>query len=245
MSTVSNKYDINPNRLGGQKDIISHVIELGDRVSAQEVATRAGHTSIEDGNFIVRNGDIIVSESDDTVVMRLFHGAIPDIEMYPLGETDTHLISLFAFDFNSDPVTPNQAVQLYIARASDLDVDGGKVLLTKDYSILSWQPFGGLESYIRLDSFGFLFHGIWTNQGQASASDGIYTGWFTATSGFSTWTHTYFFPFTTIVAPVFTVGVTGTTIQWGIENFSASSFIIRFSTTSGNKFVTFWNFRTT
>lgn len=245
MNTVSNRYDVNPNRLQGQKDIISHIIELGDRVSAQEVATRAGHTSIEDGNFIVRNGDIIVSETDDTVVMRIFHGDIPEIQMFPLGENDTHLVSFIGFDFDEDPSFPNQATQLYVARVSDLEPDGGKVLLSRDASIISYQPFGANEMYIRMDELGFLFHGIWTNQFQGSVADALYMGWFTATSGFSTWTHTYFFPFTTIVAPVFTVGVSGTTIQWGIENFSASSFIIRFSTTTGNKFVTFWNFRTT
>jgi hypothetical protein len=218
---------------------------MGKRIKDLETGLQAGHTAIENGDFTVRNGDIIVSETDGSIVMRIIHGDIPEIRMFPLGETDTHLVSLFAFDFNADPLVPNQAVQLYVAKESGLDPDGGKILLTRDYSILSWQPFTGAESYIRQDSIGFLFHGIWANQVQASANDGLYSGWFTATSGFTTWTHTYFIPFTTIVAPVFSVGVSGTTIQWGIENFSASSFIVRFSTTTGNKFVSFWNFRTT
>lgn len=241
MSTSSNKYDINPNRLRGQKDIVAHVIELSDHIAQQGTAPRAGFTAIEDGNFVVRNGDIIVSESDDTVVMRILHGDIPEIRMFPLGANDTHVASLFAYDSNSNPDDPEQTVQLYIARESDFEPDGGKIQLQKEIAVLSLQRVGEDEIFIQLDDAGYYFQGFWLNSTQATSLDGIYTGAFTATSGFTTWTHTYFTPYASNIIPVFTSGVNGTTIQWGIENYSASSFIARFSTTTGNKFMTFWN----
>lgn len=241
MSTSSNKYDINPNRLRGQKDIVAHVIELSDYIAQQGTAPRAGFTAIEDGNFVVRNGDIIVSESDDTVVMQIKHGDIPEIRFFPLGANDTHVASLFGYDSDSNPADPNQTIQLYIARESDMEPDGGKVQLQKNLAVFSLQRVGEDEVFIQLDDFGFYFQGFWLNQGQATSLDGVYTGAFTATSGFSTWTHTYFTPYASNIVPVFTSGVNGTTIQWGIENYSASSFIARFSTTAGNKFITFWN----
>ncbi len=243
MSTVSNKYDVNPGWLTGQKDIISHIIDIRERVSSQETGLNAGHTAIEDGNFVVRNGDIIVSETDDVVVLKILHGEQPEIQFFPLGGTDTHLGSLFGYDYNGDPDSPDQAMQLYIARVSDLQPDGGKVLLSRARAVLSHQPFGSEETFIWLDPVGFWFQGNFSDQVQGSSLDAIYTGAFTATSGFTTWTHTYFTPFASNIIPIFTVGVNGTTIQWGIEGYSTSAFVIRFSTTSGNKFVTFWNVR--
>ena len=240
---LANRYDIDPDRLKGQKSITDYIIEANKSIKVLETSLQAGHTAIEDGDFVVRNGDIIVSESDDTVVMRIRHGVTPEVRMFPLGGTDTHIVSLYGFDVNGDPNNPDQAVQLYIARESDFQPDGGKVQLTRNYAVFSYQPFGAEEMFMRCDAFGYWWQGKFLNAVQSGTQDAVYVGSFTATSGFTTWTHTYFSPFASGIVPVFTVGVAGTTLQWGIESYSTSAFTVRFSTTSGTKIVTFWNFR--
>ncbi len=242
---MTSRYGVDPKYLQGQKDIVSYVRDISDRVSSQEQALKSGHTAIEDGDFVVRNGNILVSESDDSVVLRIKHGEVPEINMWPLGDIDTHQVTLLGYD----DANGGQALALLVETNPGLSPDGGKLLLSKEYSVFSHQPNIGNESYIWLNSlWGIteevaLYRGRWSDQIQADSNMGLYMGAFTATSGVSTWTHTYFTPFSTTIAPLFTVGVNGTTIQWGIDNYSTSSFVIRFSSTSNNKFVTFWNFR--
>lgn len=240
---TANKYGVNPSRLRGQKDIVEFYKELDTRLGATETGLQIGNTAIENGNLIIRNGDIIVELADQSPVLRILHGTLPEIRMFPLGENDTHRASLFSFD---DAL--GQSVALLVETHPGGDLDGGKLLLNRDFAVISHQPIGGLETNIFLNvdlvtPQVINFQCRWYDQQQSSSEQGLYMGAFTATSGFTTWTHTYFTPFDTTTIPVFTVGVNGTTIQWGIENYSTSSFIIRFSTTAGNKFVTFWNFR--
>ncbi len=240
-----NKYGVDPKFLQGQRDIVSHVIALGDRIASQEQALKAGHTAIEDGDFIVRNGNILVSESDDTVVLRIKHGEVPEINMWPLGDTDTHQVTMLGYD----DALGSQAIVTLVETTPGLVPDGGKVLLAREYALFSHQPNGGNESFIWLNSQQgiteeiALYRGRWSDQSQYDSNMGLYMGAFTASSGVSTWTHTYFTPFSTTIAPLFTVGISGGTVTWGIDSYSTSSFVIRFGATGSNKFVTFWNFR--
>ena len=248
MGVGQSRYDTNPNRLQGQKDIITHVLDLGERITTKEKSLQIGHTAIEDGDLTVRNGYIVVSETDDTIVMRLKHGAIPEIQFFPLGDNDTHKATLFGQDFNNDANNPNQAIQLDI-ELLDNTIDGGKLLLMRDGVILSHQPDGGQESFIWLNSLAGIseeviaIRGAWPNQLQYDSHAALHMGDFVASSGFSTWTYTYSTPFATNMVPLFTIGVNGGTLTWGIDSYSTSSFVIRFGVTANNKFVTFWNFR--
>lgn len=56
------RYDMDPNRLKGEKDMIEQILALQRRVSELEVSRRAGNTSISEGALEVRdaNGNIIV-----------------------------------------------------------------------------------------------------------------------------------------------------------------------------------------
>jgi len=246
---MGNRYLVLPENLEGKADIVSYVADLYKRAGDSDSALRIGHTAIEDGNLTVRNGDIIVSESDDTVVLRILHGDIPEIRFFPLGSVTTHRASLFAVDFAPDPEDTDQSVVLTI----ETDVfptvqDGGKLLLSETSAILSHQPdaSGGEESYLWLN-YGFNeianYRGRWSDQLQADAHQGLYMGAFNATAGFSTWTHTYFTPFSTTMVPLANVGVSGGTLTWGLDSYSASQFTLRFGVSGGTKMVTFWNFR--
>lgn len=242
------RYSVSPTNLEGKADVVTYIQDLFRRMGDTDTALRIGHTAIEDGNLTVRNGDIIVSETDDTVVLRIKHGATPEIDFYPLGETDTHQGVVFAQDFNNDPSNPNQAIQMDI-ELLDNTIDGGKVLLTRTEAIIAHQPDGGEECFIWLNALAGIseeiidVRGRFPDQSQRDSHTGLYMGAFTATAGFSTWTHTYFTPFATTIVPVVTVGVNGGTLTWGLDSYSTSNFVIRFGVTANNKMVTFWAFR--
>lgn len=240
---MSSRYDRNPLRLGGQKDITEFVQGLLERMKAQESSLQIGHTAIEDGNLVIRNGDIIVSESDDSVVIRVVHGGIPEIRFYPLGDTDTHRIAMFGYDFNSGGA-PDQAFQLCV-ETNNLVQDGGKLLMSRQYAILSHQPDGGLESFLWLNAFSpqeALYRGRWTNQVQHDNNMGIYTGVISVGGGFSSWTHTYFTSFATTIAPVVGLVNSGSTVTWTITGMTTSAFTVGWSGTAA-KTINFWNFR--
>jgi hypothetical protein len=242
------KYSVDPKFLEGKPDIVSYITELYRRVADGETVQRVGFTAIEDGNLVVRNGDIIVSETTGEIVLRIMHGETPEVRFYPLGSITTHRATLEAFDFSSTPGTPDQSVQLFIETEPGGVVDGGKVLLNQTGAVLAHQPdaSGGEESHLWLN-FGFdeiaNYRGRWFNQIQSDDHQGLYTGSFVASSGFSTWTHTYFTPFATSIIPIVTVLHSGSTIQWVLDAQSTSAFTVRFSSTTNAKTINFWNFR--
>src|SRR5688500_7378441 len=242
------RYGVDPTRLKGQKSIVDHMVELRKRVAVGETGLRIGHTAIEGGDLTVRNGDNIVSETDGTVVLRLFGGGIPEIRFYPLGETDTHQASLLSFDFDTGSGA-DQAVQLCIEETGSLDQDGGKVLLTRTFAVLSHQPEVGEETYIWLNADPgveeiVLIKGRWSDQYQYDVRQALYTGSFSFGSGFSNWTHTYLAPFATTICPI--VGFMNsvdTAVAWSITAQSTSSFKVRWATGTDGKTINFWNFR--
>lgn len=241
---MANRYGTDPVRLKNQKDIIEHIKDLTERVSSGETSLQAGHTAVEDGNFTVRNGDIIVSETEGDIVLRIKHGTVPEIRMWPLGETDTHRIAMFGYD----DVNGGQAAAFVVETDAAVQ-DGGKILLSRGFAIISHQPDGEEESYVWLGGDPTLdeviiVRGLFNNQIQYDDHQAIYAGSFVATSGFSTWTHTYFTPFATAMIPVLTVHHNGSTIEWNLDAFSTSSFTVRFSSTVNNKTINFWAFRT-
>lgn len=243
---MNERYQIDPTRLRGQADIIEYIKDINERVRTGETGLRIGHTSIEDGDLIVLNGDIRVKESDGTTVLRLVHGGVPEIRMFPLGDTDTHMVTFFGFDFDLGS-GPDQGVQLDIEK-SDFVIDGGKVLLTKSYAILSHQPDGAQETYMWLNIDPDVdeiisFRGKMRNSWMYDTRQMFYCGRFNFTSGFSTWTHTYSFPWNDDILPVVNVTLNGATLEWNLDGFSTSSFTVRSNNTVNNKVVTFLNIR--
>lgn len=244
---MSNRYGTEPVRKRGQPDVVEYIKDLSERLRASEVAYRIGHTSIEDGDLIVLNGDIRVKESDGTTVLVIFHGSTPEIRMYPLGDTDTHQVAFFGFDFDLG-FGPDQALQISVEKLAGFVEDGGKLLLTRNYGILSHQPDGGQESYLWLNADPVLdeimvFRGKMRDQWQYDTRQTFYAGAFTASSGFSTWTHTYASAFADQVVPIVNVLHAGSTISWTIESYSTSAFTVRFSSTTNSKVITFCNVR--
>lgn len=244
--TFPSRYDVDPIRREGKKDIVEHIINLAKRLQSKETGIQAGHTAIEDGNFTVRNGDIIVSESDDSIVLRIIHGNVPAIRFTPNGDDDPNRISLFGGDDAEFGIYLWQAVQTHPGAL----IDGGNIIFGQNYLLLShWpQAGGGEETFIALNgdvaqANSLIYQGRFANQTQYSNLSGLYVGSFVASSGVSTWTHTYFTPFATTFVPVLTVLHAGSNIQWTLDAQSTSAFTVRFSSTVSQKTINFWGFR--
>lgn len=243
---MDGRYGVDPSRQKGQKSIVEYVQDVLDRVSSGDASLQVGHSAIEDGDFIVRNGDILVSESDDSVVLRVIHGTVPEVRMYPLGGTDTHHCTIFGADFNlGTGLGPDQSIQMGIEKI-DTTQDGGKVLLTKNNAIISHQPAGGLESFFWLNSptgtQEVLYRGRWSNQFQYDNNMGIYPGVINVGGGFTSWTHSYFTSFATTIAPVVGLVNTAGTVTWNITAMTTSAFTVSWTGTAA-KTLNFWNFR--
>lgn len=243
---MASRYGVSPRGLRGKTDLIDHIAVLNERMYKEEVATQAGFTAIEEGNFTVRGGDIIVSETDDTVVLRLLHGTVPAIEFYPLGENADH----YSVIYGNDAFLDGQALTLGIFDTDDNN-DGGLIVLRRTQLGLACTTNADVGQQVSIalnadETVGpelFGFTGRWANQWQFGTRAGLYVGSFVASSGFSTWTHSYFASFATSVIPVCTVLHAGSTIQWVLESFSTSAFTVRFSSTTNAKTINFWNFR--
>jgi len=242
------RYGTDPTRKRGQPDIVDYIKDISERVKTGEVGFRIGHTAIEDGDLVVLNGDIKVKESDGTAVLAILHGSVPEVRMYPLGDTDTHQVALFAFDFDVG-FGPDQGVQLNVELVDAPPVlDGGKLLLTRSYAYLTHDP-NDLNETSFWCNFDPEFPEVllWTgrlrNQIQYNDRQTFYSGYFSASAGFSTWTHTYFTTWFDNIIPIVNVNYNGATLQWNLDSYTVSDFTVRFGTTALSKDITFFNVR--
>lgn len=241
---MASRYDVDPRRLQGKPDIIEFVAGAYRRIEAGETFQRAGFTAIEDGNFVVRNGDIIVSETTNQIVLRILHGPEPQIRFFPIGTNDVHRINLFA---QTDD-TFGETFFIMVETNPGAVVDGGKIILSNDTTILSFQPLasGGNESYLWLNYPGapevLDMQGKWMNQFQTTTQQGLYPGQASLGGGFGSYTHTYFSAFASTVVPIVTLFNSGGTVSWNLTAQSTSSFTVTWSGTTA-KTINWWVFR--
>lgn len=240
-----NRYDSNPTRIEGKKDIVEYVTEMMQRLGAGETVQRIGATSIEDGNLTVRNGDIIVSEVAGNVVWKLLHGSLPEMRWFPLGDTDVRRISFFS---DNDP-TFGQSITMLVESNPGGVADGGKIILANDMAVFSHHPLasGGNECYLWLNIDPVLaeiisMQGKWPNQFQYDTRQAVYPGQASIGAGFGSYTHTYFSAFASTVVPVATLFNSGGTVSWVLTAQSTSSFTITWSGTTA-KTINWWVFR--
>lgn len=237
---MTNKYRVDPRRIDGRKDIVELVTDISQRLKRNENALRVGHTSVDDGNFTVRNGDIIFSESDTTESMRLFHGTIPELRMLPLGLDSSHHISMFGFDFGNF----STAVQIGVEKI-DNSIDGGKILLWPSGAVFSFQPNVGNEVYIWLNIFedNIAVRGSWINQNDIDSRQALSVGSVDVGAGVSSLSWSYATTMASRMAPVIgLVDTAGLVTSWNLTAMSTSGFTVTWTGTLA-KTVNFWVFR--
>lgn len=241
--TFDSRYAVNPNRLDGRQDLFDRIAELESRIKQLEASLQIGFTAIETGELKVRNGNIVVVDTNNVPIMQITgFPLLPEILFWPAGDTDTHRVRIFALDFNPGG-TIDQAWQVGIEE-TDGDIDGGKVLLTRNFAILSHQPdaSGGLESYVWVNSNGLedlAIQGKFYNKANLSRW-AYFTGTTVVGSGFGAVVISYSTPFATAVAPVATlVDTGGAGDAWVISAYSTSSFTLDWAGSDAHD-VHFW-----
>lgn len=245
---MSGRYGVYPGRLKGQPDIVEYIKDINGRLKTGEVGLRIGNTAIDSGNLTVKGGTIRIENSEGEKSIAIAPGDTPIIAFYPGGESDPATAVMFSF------VTPEDLAVVELSSGRNdggfFVQDGGKVLLWDDSAILSHQPDGGEESLIWLNvdpnlSEAIFVRGRFGDSAQYDSRQAFYTGRLEASSGFSTWTHTYPTTWDDQILPIITVHLNGSTVQWGLDDYTVSGFTVRFSSTASIKVVNFFNVRCT
>ena len=245
---MTNKYDVDPARLEGRRDVVDYIREAYDRLDSNETGLKIGNTAIEDGNLTVRNGDIVVVNSNDVVIMRIIGTpAVPEIRFWPLGEVDTFATTIYSYD----DVDAEQAIVVQVQTHPGGVTEGGKLILRKRDAIFSHHPLAssGQETYIWLNADWHLggsglinMRGRFGNDFQYDGYAALLVGSVAVGSGFSGMTQAYTVTFATDVAPIVTITNTGGTVSWNLTAQSTSSFTVSWSGTAA-KTVNFSVFR--
>ncbi len=253
---MTGRYDVDPGQTKGQKGFLNQFQELEDQTDGHKKSLRTSHTSVEEGNLKIRKGNFYVMGDDDLIDIAMIPGAQPLVVMYPKGAaSETHAILWFATDNPSLPNLTDQATQLYVGRVSDSQPDGGKVLLSRRFCILSHQPFSD-SPYSTAESFiwiareitsitdkGFSFQGKWPKYQQFTTSDALLMGSVDVGAGAGGVTVSYAGTFISNVIPVITLLQSAGTITWNLTAFNTSGFTVAWGNTTA-KTITFWIFRT-
>jgi hypothetical protein len=244
---MANRYDADPTRRNGKKDLVEYITELFNRTSKGETVQRIGNTAVEDGNLTIRNGDLIVSESSGFVVLKLLHGAVPEVRFFPIGDTSDHRAALFGQ--GSSPPFPTTTITMNVETNPGGVQDGGKLILDQTYAVLSYHPLasGGNESYfwLNIDNAApeiMAIQGKWSNKLQYSTLQGVYPGSDSLGAGFGSYTHTYLSAFASTVIPIVTLFNSGGTVSWNLTAQSTSSFTVTWSGTTA-KTINWWVYR--
>lgn len=230
---MSGRYDVDPGQTKGQKGFLYQFAELEDIADGHKKSLKIGHTSIEEGDLILKNGNILV------------YGSLPSITFFPLAGSSTRIIELFG---SNDDAFLKQTLTLLVQTLGGV-ADGGKIILAEESAILSHHPLasGGNESYLwfnidpTVDEI-MSMQGKWPNQFQYSTLQAIYPGVINVGAGFTSYTHTYFSAFATTMAPVVCLNNSGGTVSWNLTAQSTSSFTVAWAGTAA-KTLNFWAFR--
>lgn len=238
---TANKYRVDPRRIDGRKDVVDIITELNQRLRKNENALRIGNTSIENGNLIVRNGDIVVSETNGTESLRIKHGEIPEIRMFPLGPDINRRIAFFGFDFGAG----STALQIGVEKTNPTANDGGRVVLWDQGAALAFSPSGGNESYLRLNILQEVINirGKWIDMFDIDSRQALSVGSIDVDAGFSGFTWSYGMTMASKMAPVIgLVNTAGLVTSWNLTDMSTSSFTVNWTGTLA-KIINFWSYR--
>ena len=135
-----------------------------------------------------------------------------------------------------------------VIATSSFERDGGFVELYQSGARLGYHNDStGDESYFEAGEISGLdgrlrIVGRWLNNFQIETIDAIYPGSFDVTSGFGSWTLTYFASFASSVVPIVGLLNSAGALAWNITAQSASSFTVAWTGTLA-KTINMWNIR--
>lgn len=256
--TAGSRYKSDPRRVQGKTDLAEILGNINQRIRTSETAFRVGHTAIEDGDLVVRNGDIVVSETDGTEVLRMIHGAVPELRFRPLGIDDDRFAAVWGQDYTTDLgggfgsiVTTALNLGIYdSAIPEDHVLDGGEVRILPDGVIVDYQPNNGdeqvyisLNAYSRVDPFKEIItiRGRWDDQFDFDDHAAMSVGSVDIGAGFGGFTWNYVQTYATKIAPIIgLVNTAGLLTSWNISAMNTSNFSVVWSGVLA-KTMNFWN----
>lgn len=254
---TSSRYRSDPRRAKGKITLTDIVEDMHRRLRSGETAPRIGNTSIDDGNLTVRNGDIIVSLSDGTEVLRIVHGDVPEIRYFATGVDSDRMGAVWGedrtFDLGPSFGTVDTTVMhmgVYDSTVPEDHVqDGGEVRLYFDGAQLAYEPNNGdndlqlnLNLYGRTPPFQDVIYlqGKWDNSFDFADEGAIATGSFDVTAGFGSFTWFYIQPFATKIAPIIGLVAATANFDWCITEMPTDKFSVDWSDTTA-KTINYWN----
>jgi hypothetical protein len=211
-------------------DLLDMIRGLEKRLSTMETNRRLGSSSIDNGSLIVNNGDVVIKDDTGVERVKLTHGINPSTYYRAANASDAVRARQVAFADGSGVTN----FQSYIVRDSDGAGDGGKLVLSKDYTYLSHQPASGEETFIGLSAYAaynnhFLFRGKWISDDQFASWNSVYMGTVSIAAGFGAYSQVYDYPYPTTPLVLYTI--TGATANFNhcLVNSDANGFTIGWS----------------
>jgi hypothetical protein len=251
------RYRADPRRKEGKVSLTDILLDMQRRLRAGEVAPRIGNTSIDDGNLTVRNGDIIVSLTDGTEVLRIVHGDVPEIRYFATGVDTDRFGAVWGedrtFDLGPSFGTVDTTVMnmgVYDASVPEDHVrDGGEVRLYFDGAQLVYEPNNGdndlqftLNQYGRTPPFQDVIYmqGKWDINFDFGSEGAISTGSIPVSAGFGSFTWFYTQTFASTIAPVIGLVAATANFDWCVSEMPTDKFSVDWSDTTA-KTINYWN----
>jgi hypothetical protein len=212
------------------------------RLQIMENARRIGSASIDSGQLTVRNGDIVVVDSNDNPTLSVIHGPTPIIRMDP-GGAGGYRAAQFAWESGVGGAT----YESHIEQPNGTQ-DGGTLLLQQNAAYLSRQPNTGAEAFIAVGDLGlgtehFRLRGRWVyNQGY-DEQDAVVVGFDQVAAGFGASVYTFPYAFDQTPAVLVSLTNAGTAVAWDLAAISNTGFTVSWASGTTAKTICWVAFR--
>jgi hypothetical protein len=195
--------------------------------------------------------------TDGTEVLRIVHGAVPEIRYFATGVDNDRFGAVWGEDVTIDlgsgfgtVDTTTMRTGIYDAAVPEDHVnDGGEVALALDNAKLLYTPNNGdnaleftLNKYGRTDPFQdvLYFQGKWDVNFDFASDGAIATGTIPVSAGFGSFTWFYTQTFDTTIAPVIGLFAAVANFNWCVSEMPTDKFSVDWSDTTA-KTINYWN----
>jgi hypothetical protein len=224
-------------------DLLKMIAQLERRVQILETTPRLGNSSVDSGQLTLRNGDLVVVDSNGNETLKIGHGDIPFLRMRP--NTVEGGYSAIQFAWESD--ASGASYQAHIQDHNDIH-DGAKLLLNKDTAYLSHQPVFNSETYIGVGRHGgysnhFRLRGRWVYNNGFDDQDAIVCGYDNIAAGFGAASFAFPYTFDTIPIVLYSMYNAGTAIASDLSALGTSGFTVSWASGTTAKTIGWVAFR--
>lgn len=225
-------------------DLIAQIADLQERISYLETSQRLNSSSIDSGQLVLRNGDLVVVDGDGNPTLTLTHGSQPSIIARPSAEAGAYGSRIFSWTAPSTGPSLEERIE-----DSNGVRDGGKLLLNKYTSYLSHQPAVGAECYVAVGAHTggytehFRFRGRWVTNDGFDNQDGVICGYAEVEAGFGAVSFAFPYEFDKIPIVLYSLYNVGTAVAHDLSALSTTGFTVAWATGTTAKTIGWVAFR--